>query len=574
MKVGLQLALVGAPARKLQKRWRARLAGVTKGLLEGMRARQGSSLTRRSFVGVSAAAVAAAGLGLAGCSADEAGEDPEESESESAVLSAACATEFEVGYPLGLCGGSPAAWSAACHVFEGLYDLDLHTYEPYCALATEEPLALSELEYEVSLREDACFSDGEPVSAQDVVASFEAALVDEASAELLSFIDEVSAVDDTTVLITLAHPLTDLFTTRLSLVKVVPAAALKGSASVKDEEVASLPVGSGPWMYEVADASEGGTVRFVPNPYYNGSLPAGAEAMEWQVLSVGEKRAAALEEATVQVVENVAYDQAESLAEAGATIEYLQGIDAAFLMFNTRKAPFDDPRVRQAFFYAIDVDALIAEQMANHAAPVSGLLPRGHQFYHEAAANFDHDPERAALLLAAAGMEDLSCTLIADATWARTLALPIQEQLAEAGIRAVIAKRTLDWGDFAQPEDDEVLEFDLVLTSGDPSCFGCDPDFLLTWWYGDTVWTQGRTCWKGSEAWTELQELAAQAREETDELARQELWGECFDLVSLNVPLYPLLHREMVSAYYAGAIDGYEPLATSGLALLGATPVA
>ena len=64
----------------------------------------------------------------------------------------------------------------------------------------------------------------------------------------------------------------------------------------------------------------------------------------------------------------------------------------------------------------------------------------------------------------------------------------------------------------------------------------------MTWWYGDNVWTQGRSCWKDTEEWTTLQDLLQQAREATGD-DQQNLWNQCFDLLAEQVPLYPLFHR-------------------------------
>lgn len=55
----------------------------------------------------------------------------------------------------------------------GLYDLDLHTYKTYNALAADKPVKVSETEYEVALRDGAKFSDGTAVTAADVVNAFE-----------------------------------------------------------------------------------------------------------------------------------------------------------------------------------------------------------------------------------------------------------------------------------------------------------------------------------------------------------------------------------------------------------------
>ena len=94
--------------------------------------------------------------------------------------------------------------AATWHVFEGLYDLDLHTYKTYNALAADKPVKVSETEYEVALRDGAKFSDGTAVTAADVVNAFELNMADATYGAFLSFIDAVAEKDDTTVTFTLS----------------------------------------------------------------------------------------------------------------------------------------------------------------------------------------------------------------------------------------------------------------------------------------------------------------------------------------------------------------------------------
>ena len=107
-----------------------------------------------------------------------------------------------------------------------------------------------------------------------------------------------------------------------------------------------------------------------------------------------------------------------------------------------------------------------------------------------------------------------------------------------------------------------------MLTPGDPTCFGNDPDLLMTWWYGDNVWTQGRSCWKDTEEWTTLQDLLQQAREASGE-DQQNLWNQCFDLLAEQVPLYPLFHRDLATGYWTDSLDGFAPISTTGLVFIG-----
>ena len=56
-----------------------------------------------------------------------------------------------------------------------------------------------------------------------------------------------------------------------------------------------------------------------------------------------------------------------------------------------------------------------------------------------------------------------------------------------------------------------------------------------------------------------------EARRATDAGARQEAYNKCFDIISEEVPLYPLFHKKVVTGYWAGLIEGFEPSPTTGL---------
>ncbi|WP_080803120.1 ABC transporter substrate-binding protein [Arabiibacter massiliensis] len=532
-----------------------------------------AALTRRTFLAGSAVAAAAAGLTLAGCGgggSTEGGSTPAPEGGSTAApasggtLTGACAYTSTNVDPRGLNGGSALMLAATWHVFEGLYDLDLHTYKTYNALAAGEPTKVSDTEYEVALRDGAKFSDGSDVTTADVVNAFEVNMADATCGAFLSFIDGVSAKDDKTVSIKLKYPFDALLKGRLSVVKVYP-------ASLTDDQLKTKPIGSGPWMYDSINGDDGGTIKFVPNPNYAGSMTPTADSMEWNIVLDSTARTTALQEASVQVMESVPDANADQLIASGASVDYLQGFNQAFLMFNTQKKPFNDPRVRQAFFYAIDTEKLINNQLAGHASKVTGFLPEDHANYHKASMVYEHDVEKAKSLLAEAGVENLEFTMVTNNNWVKDLAAQIQEDLKAAGITMTNAEQKINWSEYA--ESDSELAYDVMLTPGDPTCFGNDPDLLMSWWYGDNIWTQGRTCWKkaGDGKFEELQTLMQQAREATDAKKQQEIWNQCFDLLSEEVPLYPLFHRELATGYQSSMISGYKPIATTGLVFLGAS---
>ncbi|WP_302222611.1 ABC transporter substrate-binding protein [uncultured Adlercreutzia sp.] len=534
-------------------------------------------LTRRAFVAGTAA------LALAGCSVEqpiEPGPAPADPADDNAptepvaaqsgvarTLTAAVAYEGSDPNPIGTSSGVFLA--AGWHVFEGLYELNMHTYRAECGLAADAPVQIDDLEYEVTLREDTVFSDGSPLTSADVVNAFERNGESDLYGAFLSFITAVSAPDERTVHFKLNAPMGSVLQERLALVRVFP-------ATITDEELASKPVGSGPWCYETINAADGGRISFTANHRYTGPWPATCERMEWSVLLDDTRRTDELIDKDVMAMEAAPVVRAEELAGAGATVEWVPGFNLPFLMFNCEKPPFDDVRVRQALLYAIDVDSLIGTYMAGHARAATSLLPDYFRHYHRAATVYSYDPEKARKLLAEAGVDELALTLRANDNWVSTLAPAIAEDWKAVGVTAevVLLDTTALFADLStEPEPGTLLPFDVVLSPGDPSCFGNDADLIISWWYGDNVWTRARSRWATTPAFAEVAELLAEARSKTSEDEQQPLWNQCFDIIAAEVPLYPLFHRETATAWWTAQLDDYDPISATGLNFLGTTPM-
>lgn len=536
-------------------------------------------LTRRAFV----AGTAATALALAGCSVEqpiEPGPAPADPADDNAptepvaaqsgvarTLTAAVAYEGSDPNPIGTRSGVFLA--AGWHVFEGLYELNMHTYRAECGLAADAPVQIDDLEYEVTLREDTVFSDGSPLTSADVVNAFERNGESDLYGAFLSFITTVSAPDERTVRFKLNAPMGSVLQERLALVRVFP-------ATLTDEELASKPVGSGPWCYETINAADGGRISFTANHRYTGPWPATCERMEWSVLLDDTRRTDELIDKDVMVMEAAPVVRAEELADAGVTVEWVPGFNLPFLMFNCEKPPFDDVRVRQALLYAIDIDSLIGTYMAGHARAATSLLPDYFRHYHRAATVYSYDPEKARKLLAEAGVDELALALRANDNWVSTLAPAIAEDWKAVGVTAEVVPldTTALFADLStEPEPGTLLPFDVVLSPGDPSCFGNDADLIISWWYGDNVWTRARSRWATTPAFAEVAELLAEARSKTSEDEQQPLWNQCFDIIAAEVPLYPLFHRETATAWWTAQLDDYDPISATGLNFLGTTPM-
>ena len=524
-----------------------------------------NGLTRRSFLGLSGAAAAVAGMGLAGCGGggDEGkGSAPAEGgKVGGGVITAGSAyttTNFDPSST-----SSALACGTNWHVVEGLYGLDFHDYSVFNELAAGDPEQVDDTTFEIALRKDAKFSTGDPVTADDVVESFNRSNAEgNIYVPMLAPIASVEKKDDTTVTVKTTVPNFSLLKERLAIVRVVPASSTK-------EEMTAKPVGSGPWMYEsISDAA----VDMVPNPEYNGEHAAKDEKLHYDILVDPTARVQAQQEGTTLVMEMVTADAVEQLEGAGCSIDTVDGFGTRFMMFNTKKAPWDNVKVRQAVMYALDYEKMIENAFAGLATAPTCYLPKSFTNYNEAATVYTHDVDKAKKLIEEAGITPGAVELCTtDNEQVVNMSTQVQQDLEALGFTVTLKERTTA---DTYADIDGGAEFDMLLAPGDPSCFGADPDLLMNWWYGDNAWMKVRARWSESAEWKELTELMASALGQTGD-EQQETWNKCFDLIAEQAVLYPVLQVKTATASWRDTanaegvkIDGFKGIGTTGMSFI------
>ena len=518
------------------------------------------SVNRRGFlrlVGAMSTATAFAGS-LAACSGPASTGNAASTTAEDTIeagLSYALSTGFD---PMTSSGATPVA--ANMHIFEALFDLDPVTREPYAALAAGEPEKVDDTTYRIALREGATFHDGSALTAADVAFSFQRVL-DPANASLMvqfiPFMEKVSAIDDRNVELKLKYAF-PLLKERLAVVKIVPKAIVEKDEAAFDAK----PVGSGP--YRLIEATKEDKIVFERWDEYNGPRPAKVKSMIWRLLSDPSARVTALESGRVSAIEDVPYLDAEKLAQK-YKVEAVQSFGLLFLMFNCSRKPFDDKRVRQALHYAIDKDKVIRTGMLGNAAPATGYVHETHPAYTRASTVYDHDPDRAKALLAEAGVENLQVTMVTtDTGWVKDVVPIIKESWDAIGVAT-----TLDIGQSGGQYTNKIDpgEFQVLVAPGDPSVFGNDMDLLLRWFY-DGTWPEKRYRWSGTAEAEELLNLLDAAVKTDDAAEQKKLWSQAVDLIAEEVPLYPILHRKLPTAWNDKELSGFKPIPTTGLSFL------
>lgn len=516
--------------------------------------------------GLAATLAACAGSGGSSSSASATAEAPAAASPDLAKINKDGEIKAGISYELNNSGYDPMKATAALtvaanwHIFEGLTELDLITRKPYAALGADLPTMVDETTYEVALREGAMFSDGTPVTVDDVVFSF-ARVLDPANSSLyasfLPFLDSVSAKDDTTVTLTLKFPFS-LVAERLSVVKIVPQATVEADP----DSYTNAPVGTGPYlMTDNGSASQ--TVVFERNESYNGPRPALAKKMTWQILPDGTARSNALTSGVVHAIDTVAATDLTTY-QAPVQVSADQGFGLVFAMFNN--LTMTDLKARQAIMYALDYAKICETGMSGLATAATSFVQKEHPAYKEASTVYTYDVDKAKSLASEAGLTSIK--LVATDHGFFSAARPIiRENLEAIGL-------TVEYNEPASSDayklidgDTEGTQWDVLIAPGDPSVFGDDADLLMRWWYSGDTWTEQRMHWKGSEGYTKVQELldAAAPLEGQEQLDK---WHETFNALSEEIPLYPLFHRKNPMAWNSEALSGYQPVTFTGMSFI------
>jgi oligopeptide transport system substrate-binding protein len=224
-----------------------------------------------------------------------------------------------------------------------------------------------------------------------------------------------------------------------------------------------------------------------------------------------------------------------------------------YVGFNTQRKPFDDRRVRQAFNYAVNKEAIVREITRMGSILATGALPWGMLGYDPELQGYAYDPATAKRLLADAGYPDgagfpavqLWSVDQAESTKAELAAY--QRDLAEVGVQVDIHFAP-DWPTYrAMLEQGQLPMFRLAWHADIP-----DPDNFLSPLLHSTSPTN-RTFYRNPR----VDQLLEQARRELDEAQRITLYHEVERLVMNDAPWIPQ-HQPVLEYLYQPYVQGVE----------------
>ncbi|MEZ3161715.1 ABC transporter substrate-binding protein [Microbacterium sp. BWT-B31] len=259
-------------------------------------------------------------------------------------------------------------------VQEGLVSIDAQgRIQPGLAESWEQT---DDITYVYELRDDAKFQDGTDVTADDVVFSLEQARDETASPGLayyLSNVDTIEKTGDSEVTITLTAP-DAAFAANMS---TGGAAFITSQAFWEANDGAvgtadSLLLGSGP--YQVTEFAPDSHVTFERVDTWWGELPKVKE-ITVEFVPDESTRLIAAQSGELDVAFNVPLAQSQQWENLDSMrVEYVNDLSYVGLYFNTSVAPFDDPKVREAFAHAVDRDAYVDKLLRGHGEAATAIM--------------------------------------------------------------------------------------------------------------------------------------------------------------------------------------------------------
>lgn len=425
-------------------------------------------------------------------------------------------------------------------VCASLTAVDTPTMLPRLDLATKiEPHGLL---IDVTIRGDARFSDGSPLTAADVAGTYNDILSPEStSASHKLMADRFTGVE-------VLGPLQVRFHLKAPLATYMTDFDF-GIVSYRNGSPRSdRIVGAGP--FQLVSLSSTSAV-LAPNPYHHAGPPK--LGLEIKFVRDGAARLLMMVGGSADVAQNAIRADLVNVMRQQPRVEVrtTKGSLLTYLMMNNTDPVLQKREVRQAIAYALDRPAIIAAKFGGLAVPATGLMAPDHWAYSGDVPRYDHDLARAKQLLDEAGLTDpdgdgpaprLRLIYKTSADQFRVaVARVIVAQLAEVGI--AVELRSFEFATFFADIKKGQYQIATMQTADIT-----DPDFYFMYfhssWIPDAQNPDGFNRWRYRSA--EVDRLTLAGREEPDRERRKQIYADVQRRVAEDVPIVPLWHEDNI----------------------------
>ena len=409
------------------------------------------------------------------------------------------------------------------------------------------------LTFTFTLRDGVTFHDGRQFTSADAKYTLDTVLANTfaksasffegSGASRKAYIKSVEAPDARTLVITLTSPWTGL------LPNLVPIAIIPKDSY---ESQKTHPLGTGPFKFKSYDQAQQVVDLDANASYWDG--PPQMATLRARVISDSNAMQAELQSGRVDIAPlptSLSPDAIKGLgSNPNLTLHQFTGSNINLLTFNTREAPLDNVKVRQAIAHAIDREGLIRDLLLGQGKIAHSILPESSWAY-TPGQTYNFDPAMAKRLLDEAGLRDpdgdgpqmriskpILFRISGSSAPARQYAAVIQNSLKDVGLPVAI----------------EATEFNVMLEFIRRGQYQMaysqwvggnqDPIFYKNLFASSEIPTEARPGLNRSRySNSEIDQILNEAINTYDHAAAKPLYARAQEIVSRDVPIFPLWYQ-------------------------------
>lgn len=411
-------------------------------------------------------------------------------------------------------------------------------------IADRWSMSSDRLDYTFHIRDNARFSNGDPVTADDVKFSldrFGNTKLNIMLPNLAVGYKVTDVVDSSTVVVHLTHPVSAF----LNNISIFPAFIVpKKLVQARGKSFFSKPIGSGPFAVE--NWVLGSQITFVKNPYYWETGKPYLDKVTYNYTTDDNTRMLALQSGQAQAADGVPFTEIASMKSNPSVVlqvskvPYFEG-----LSLNHKRSYFADQNVRQALQYAIDKAAINKTVFAGVGAIPNSVLP---QLLYDASsqevAPYPYDVSKAKQLMTASKYpQGFSTTLQYPAgfEYYRKLALILQSSWQQIGANVTLIEQ--DQG--TETQRFFRMDYDMTFPFAQYTSDLVIPDEYADFYLDPTIGLNGfYTGWYDASIWHQFQTFLV-----ADEATRASLWPQIQKEMLVASPTINIMDLPFVQAY-------------------------
>ena len=395
-----------------------------------------------------------------------------------------------------------------------------------------------------AIRDNVKFSDGTPLTAEDVAYSIKRILDPHFASQQNSNFSAIASATATgqTLTITTKAPSPTLLSF-LTTLSVVPKAYVE---KVGLEAFNQKPVGSGPYVLD--STIPGAQVVLKRNDSWWGKAPA-IQTVTFRAVPEVASRIADLKSGKAQIATALTPDSATQVkGDSALQVLSTPTERVAYLAFNTiNGGATNDPTVRKAISMGIDYKSLIDGLQNGYAKPVNSVLTPLATGYPKSLPNYAYNPTEAKALLQQAGKAGQSVVMATSPAFSTQIVQAIQANLQAIGLKVQIQNN--DQAAYLKKVQSPDHSWGSV-RFGQWSCSCLDADGVAyPLFHTGSIWS--------SYTNPQFDTLVEQARNTTDAAQRDKLYEQAYRILNTDLPGIGLFQIDTI--YGAGSKLQWKP---------------